>query len=275
MIVKSAYWSHPAAAAGVLALCTTAAVPMAHAGDYLFVGISRPPVTGKQCPKFDIVMKDFNTEIEARAERKEFYDAKNFVDKTAEVLKPGSVSLVYQYEVRSPSLFPNCVFTRYRIVTAPSYDEAIDRMNAHAKEFRKDIVSEPEIVKRWAPGGVTKVRRKYDDVVVTYTSTKIRSDAGRVVAHIRNPHQDKTARLFFRVNGQLLRTPVDVGPLSTATAVVGNEVRHFGAALQLVEPQSDKSVSDALLQWAKDKVKEEVTVEDGKMQEPAGIGVRG
>jgi hypothetical protein len=242
--------------------------PLALGGDYLFFATYRPILASpKDCPAFELIMEEFETEDAAKARKKTFFLEDGYRDKNADVIKPGRVGLVYQYQGRSPGLFGNCVYKKYSSISGLSEEDARNSLRAHAKEYSKYFVSDPEVIKVWTGNGYfTKVTRNYDGVEVTYTSQQSSSGRTLVMAKIRNTHTDKLARLFFRVNGQMLKTPVDVNPLGEATLSLGKDVEHFGAALQLHEPQDKESTSDEIMNSIKAMVREEITIKGGKMK---------
>ena len=265
-------------AVGTLCLSAVAQMPVAHAGDYLFVGVHRPPlVNSKACPQFSLMAEEFQTEDEAKAFRKAFLANKEFMDKSTEIFKPGRTGLVYQYQGRSPGIHGNCVFTKYSTAIGRDEQSARDNLDAHVRTFREYFVSEPEVIKVWGSGGLDRITRNYDGVEVTYLVRKA-SGASTVVAQIRNTKSDKLARLFFRVNGKLLKKPVDVDPNGgKANVNLGRDVEHFGATVQWLDPQErNQPISDKVMNSLKDTVHEQIIIKDSKPEGKGdAVGTRG
>ncbi|WP_132259723.1 hypothetical protein [Paucimonas lemoignei] len=265
------------ATAGILCMAAIAQSPAARAGDYLFVGVHRPPLANnKACPRFALVTEEFQTEDEAKAFKKSFLANKEFMDKSTEIFKPGRTGLVYQYQGHSPGLHGKCVFTKYSTAIGRDEPSARDNLAAHVRTFREYFISEPEVIKVWDRSGLDRITRHYDGVEVTYLVRKTPS-ASTVVAQIRNTNPDKLARLFFRVNGKLLKKPVDVDPQGKANFNLGRDVEHFGAAVQWLDPQErNQSISDEMMNSLKNSVREQIMIKDGKPQgKGSAIGVRG
>jgi hypothetical protein len=265
-------------AAGILCLSAVAHSPVAQAGDYLFVGVQRPPLANsKACPKFELVTEEFETEADAKAFKKTFLANKEFMDRSTEIFKPRQTGLIYQYQGRSPGLHGSCVFTKYSTITGRDEQSARDNLQDHVRLFREYFVSEPEVIKVWGGGGLDRITRNYDGVEVTYLVRKA-AGASTVVAQIRNTNPDKLARLFFRVNGKLLKKPVDVDPNGgKANINLGRDVEHFGAAIQWLDPQQrNQPISDKAMNSLKDSVREQIMIKDGKPEGKGdAVGTRG
>jgi hypothetical protein len=270
-------------AALLLGPALLAVASAASAADYLFIGIYRHPSSGpKQCPKFELLMEEFANEADAKARGREFFRNDQYRDPHADLFKPRGVSLVYQYQGRTQELFGPCVVTKYGTVQGADEAEARRRLAAHVSEFRKYFASEPQVIRAWPAAHSTfaqtpnraldRLTRRYDGVEITYVSG--RSDSGRtsVVAQIHNPHPDRLARVFFRVNGRLLDTPADVDPRGSANFNLGRDVEHFGAAVRLLDPQATHN--RGFIDVVKDAIRDEVTIKDGKLQRPVA-GARG
>lgn len=251
---------------------------------YLFVGIyqevgasngegRRAP---RDCADYRWHQQPAATREEAVAAKKAFLADKNHYNPSSEILEPGRVAVVYEYDRHSVGY--DCDMRGAGVITGIDPESVTRRLQEHVREYPKNFRSEPKVVLRWDGGGLyRKVTRNYDGLEIIYHASKSSNGNTRVLAQLKNPRPDQDALVFFRKNGKLDDMPVRVPAGGHATQQLG-EVEHFGAALRWVAPED---YSPGLIQRLKNEVREQVTVpdestKDGRIQDrPTAIGVRG
>lgn len=246
----------------------------AHAREYLFVGISRPPLVASQkCPAFDVVLEEHQSQDAAKAMLQEFLRAPGRVDKSVDVYGPERVSIVYKYRGRSNEFRACPEYTRYSKVSGRSEDLARAQMKSNQSEFKENYLGEPEVVRIWGRGAELSAANKEElhGVVLEYKVAP--GERGTIVVKLTSISAIAMRVRYATKTREL--AAVTLGPQETATLNLGPVSEGFGVDIFPVQNQDDLKRTGAV-NAIKGVVREYVTKPDGGVQEKSTIwGVRG
>ncbi|MBQ5948239.1 hypothetical protein KBW98_12130 [Massilia sp. ST3] len=241
----------------------------ASANQYLVFSTGHEPVQGRACPERRISMTEHATEEDARTAAKQLRAQTQLTDLNIDLLPPGRYSIVYSYLGKS-AMYERCQFTKYATVTGDDEADARRRLAAQVAEFRSAFLGEPEVLRTWTGGYLRRTSQTVDGVEIRYRMSGT-GDAATVHAQVLNRRTDKTALVGFHVNGAMQPRVVDLAPGQSANIPLGRNVREFGSAVQLVEPDtSAPGPREVLMKMLRDAVREHVEVK--RIPSPSGNG---
>lgn len=138
------------------AVLLLAIVPLTAAaqGRYVVVSTDRPaiPVDSRQCPAYESPkVQEFEDKEAAKAAAKEARQLKQGRgDPQVWTFDKGQVVAVYSYLATSRQ-FSHCEYTKYGAAAGKTPKQAEERMKQHAKDFPKNFVGEPSMMKVIGP----------------------------------------------------------------------------------------------------------------------------
>ena len=256
------------------AILLSAACGPAAAGDWLFVGISRPKLDNdRACPKFEVVTQETRSEQEAKALLQAFLKDPDRRDISVNIFGLNRVAVVYSYPGRSPA-HGECRYTRYSVASADSEQRARAAVDQNTVSYKEYYTGPPEVLRVWSSAKRAEhaSRDELGDVQFLYL-VNMRLDGSTILARMKNAGGTPVL-VSFDVDGR--RQEISLGPGESGTLQLGRKVQQFSAQVARVAPMlSERTASDRVIDAGKALVRS-YAVKDGVINStPTAVGVRG
>jgi hypothetical protein len=258
----------------LLILAWPALAASAAAADYLFVGTYAVPNASKSywCRDVGMETAPLNSRADYGEAGKQFSASQKGNSPSAYLLTPDEAAVVYKYTSFMAGF--NCEKEVHVVYKAHDVEAAKAQMEKRRQKEPKHFRSEPQIVLTWTGSEYKSVvKQDYNGVEITYIS---RSKGAKtlVLAKGKNTNRDKAASVVFSGPGVTV-PPILLQPGAGFTQTLG-VVSDFSVDIGLGEPAPEgKDLTNRVIGDIKEKVRDHVTLKNGRMRSMTTVGVRG